>query len=146
MNNFDFCKEVVSSNPSIAGAKIIQNGELVAIYTRPNTLVPSPERFGKLLLQINIIWSMIKSNEDFFGKNNSFGIYSEKSDMLFFPIKGVDLIRKKKSNGSDNGSSNYAILALQVLSPYDHEKLNQSILDKIRKVFFTYSSTSYVGF
>ena len=84
MNNFEFCKEVVSSNPNIACAKIIQKSELVAIYSRPNTLVPSPDKFGRLLLQVNIMWSMIKSNEDFFGKNNSFGIYSEKSDMLFF--------------------------------------------------------------
>jgi hypothetical protein len=60
------------------------------MYSIPNSLDPSPEKFEKLLFQTSIMWSMIKSNEGFFGKNRFFAVYSEKSDMLFFPIRTVD--------------------------------------------------------
>ena len=87
MNNFEFCKEVVSSNPNIAGAKIIQNGELVAIYSRPHTLVPSPDRFGRPLLQVNIMWSMIKSNEDFLAKITFLAFIQKSQICCFFPYR-----------------------------------------------------------
>jgi hypothetical protein len=54
---------------------------------------------------------------------------------MFFPLRSSDLI--KKENRGDFA------LALQVLSPYDHEKLAQSILDKIKKGHSCYSHADF---
>jgi hypothetical protein len=114
--NFKFCEKIASLDLNITGAGIIWKGELIAMFSKSNALPPSPERLKTMVLQTTLFWSIIKQNQDFFGQNRYFAIHSEKSDMLFFPLKANDYL------------SDDAVLAAQVLQPYDEYRLSHEIL------------------
>ena len=80
---------------------------------------PNEHRFKVLRIQTELMLSMAKNNEDFFGELSYLMFHSQLLDMFLFPLgKG----RKLK------------LLAVAVKRPYEHDQIARKVLGRLSKI------------
>jgi hypothetical protein len=86
MNEYDICRDIVNLNDNIYGAGIIDNQQLVARFVRKGKEehLIDEERFKLMIARPEIIMSMIRTNEEFFGSLHYVILCFENSDFFFF--------------------------------------------------------------
>ncbi|HKU48832.1 MAG TPA: hypothetical protein VJP79_02680 [Nitrososphaera sp.] len=104
---------------SILLAAIIENANLLGSYFKKPMVPPNEQRFKVLRIQTELMVSMAKHNEDFFGELSYLMFHSSLLDIFLFPIGRA---RKLK------------LLAAAVKRPYNHDLIAKKILNKISKM------------
>jgi hypothetical protein len=112
MGSVEDCKEIGQLDDSILLAAVIENAVLLGSYFKKPMALPNDQKFKVLRIQSELMVSMAKNNEDFFGELGYLMFHSKLLDMFLFPLKG----RKTR------------ILAVAVKRPYDHDKVAEKIL------------------
>ncbi len=118
MNDQDICRDIVHLNDNIYGAGIIDNQRLVARFVREG-VEPSvaEERFRLMLAQPEIVMSISRTNEEFFGKMHYIIVCFEKSDILFF---------------SDTKGRNSRIFYIRMKRTFRGEEVLQNVHDYLQ--------------
>jgi hypothetical protein len=65
-NDYDICKAVAEMEDNILGVGIIEDMEVTALFYKRNVPVPKEEKFKLMVVQYEMIVSIVKSNTDFF--------------------------------------------------------------------------------
>jgi hypothetical protein len=119
MGPTDHCRDIVELDKSILLAAVIENANLLGSYFRKPMVPPNEHRFKVLRIQTELMLSMAKHNEDFFGELSYLMFHSKLLDVFLFP---VGKSRKLK------------LLAAAVKRPYDHEQIARKILGRISRM------------
>jgi hypothetical protein len=124
-NNFDLCQRICGLNQNILGAVIIENGELAAMYSRPEIPVPVPskERFSAIFYQTQLMADMHRSNEDYYGDLRFFAAYFKHGDVFCFPLDKYGFNNTK------------ALLAFKIIPPYLQDDLVEVISRCLKQEF-----------
>jgi hypothetical protein len=65
----DFCEEVAMTNARITAVVLLNNGRMLASFSRPTAVLPDhEERHSFLFAQAEIFLSIAKANRDLFGE------------------------------------------------------------------------------
>ena len=115
----DHCREVVELDRSILLAAIIENANLLGSYIKRPMVPPNEQRFKVFRIQTELMVSMAKNNEDFFGDLSYLMFHSKLLDVFLFPI---------------GRSRRLKLLAVALKRPYDHDLIARKILAKISKL------------
>ena len=115
----EHCEDIVQLDKSILLAAIIENANLLGSYFRRPMVPPNEERFKVLRIQTELMVSMAKNNEDFFGELGYLMFHSKLLDVFLFPL---DRNRRLK------------ILTVALKRPYDHEEIAKLIQHRARKI------------
>ncbi len=113
------CQDIVQLHKSILLAAIIENANLLGSYFRRPMVPPNEERFKVLRIQTELMVSMAKNNEDFFGELGYLMFHSKLLDVFLFPL---------------GRSGRLKILTVAVKRPYDHEEIAKLIQSRARKI------------
>ena len=119
MGPTDQCREIVELDKSILLAAVIENANLLGSYFRKPMVPPNEQRFKVLRIQTELMLSMAKHNEDFFGELSYLMFHSKLLDVFLFPV---------------GKSRRLKLLAAAVKRPYDHEQIAKKILGKISRM------------
>ena len=119
MGAMELCKDIVELDRSILLAAMIENADLLGSYFKKPMVPPNEQRFKVLRIQTELMLSMAKHNEDFFGEVSYLMFHSKLLDVFLFP---VGKSRKLK------------LLAAAVKRPYDHDQIAKMILGRITKI------------
>ena len=84
-NESEICREIAELHDNIIAAGIIQNQELIARFSKVKDPPASSERIKLLFAQPEILISICKTNEEFFGNILYLIVCFENSDLVFFP-------------------------------------------------------------
>ena len=112
MGSTENCKQVCLLDNSILLAAVIENANLLGLHFKKPMAPPNEQRFKVLRIQAELMVSMAKNNEDFFGELGYLMFHSRHLDMFLFPMGKSRKLR---------------IMAVAVKQPYDHE----DIVDKV---------------
>ncbi|MGI0025654.1 MAG: hypothetical protein ACREA4_11000 [Nitrososphaera sp.] len=119
MGNVEHCKDIVQLHKSILLAAIIENANLLGSYFRRPMVPPNEQRFKVLRIQTELMVSMAKNNEDFFGELEYLMFHSKLLDVFLFPLgRGRSL----------------KILTVAVKRPYDHQEIAKLIRSRANKI------------
>jgi len=110
MNKIQLCEGLCELHGNILGAAVIEHGTMIAAYSKPDVPVPNEERFKTIFFQTEIIASIHRSNEDFYGPLKFFTVHFEGSDVFFFPLDKY-------------GARRRSIIGFKIVTPYNHEGL-----------------------
>ena len=121
MNNSQICEGICKLHDSIKGAAVIVHGSMVGMYSKPGTPVPSEERFKKIFQQTEIVSSINRSNEDFYGSLQFFTVHYEDAQLFFFPLDKYAPSRKK------------SILGFKIVQPYSHDEVVLKVSNFLRE-------------
>lgn len=113
----EHCREIVELDKSILLAAIIENATLLGSYFKKPMVPPNEERFKVLRVQTELMVSMAKNNEDFFGELSYLMFHSKLLDVFLFPI---------------GRSRKLKLLAVALKRPYDHDEIARKILARLR--------------
>ena len=114
----DQCKEITLLDDSILMAAMIENANLVGSFARKPMVPPNEQRFKVLRIQTELMVSMAKNNEDFFGELGYLMFHSKLLDVFLFPVS-----KGKKMK----------ILAVMAKRPYSHEGVAGKVLAHLAK-------------
>jgi hypothetical protein len=113
------CRDIVELDKSILLAAVIENANLLGSYFKKPMVPPNEQRFKVLRIQTELMLSMAKHNEDFFGELSYLMFHSKLLDVFLFP---VGKSRKLK------------LLAAAVKRPYDHDLIAKKILGRVSRM------------
>ena len=119
MGPVEHCKDIVELDKSILLAAVIENGNLLGSYFKKPMVPPNEQKFKVLRIQTELMVSMAKNNEDFFGELSYLMFHSRLLDVFLFPI---------------GKSRKLKLLAAAVKRPYDHDQIAKKILVKVSKM------------
>jgi hypothetical protein len=119
MDPVEHCKDIVELDRSILLVAIIENANLLGSYFKKPMVPPNEQRFKVLRIQTELMVSMAKNNEDFFGELSYLMFHSKLLDVFLFP---VGKSRKLK------------LVAVAVKRPYDHDQIAKKILGKLSRL------------
>lgn len=106
------CKDIASRDESIQAVAILEGHLVIASFVRERLVaLPKEERLSLMVVQISLMASMIKTNQDYFGRFGHFLIHSEELDTIIFPFRSG---REEKSD---------RLLAIMLKEPYDYRKI-----------------------
>jgi hypothetical protein len=119
MSPAEQCREIVELDKSILLAAVIENADLLGCFFKKPMVPPNEHRFKVLRIQTELMLSMAKHNEDFFGELSYLMFHSQLLDMFLFPLgKG----RKLK------------LLAVAVKRPYEHDQIAKKVLGRLSRI------------
>ena len=119
MGSVEQCKEIVALDDNILLAAIIENATLLGLHFKKSMAPPNEQRFKVLRVQTELMISMAKNNEDYFGELEYLMFHSKLLDMFLFPLGKSRKLR---------------ILAVAVKQPYSHEEITKKILGGLNKL------------
>ena len=119
MGPVEHCKDIVELDKSILLAAVIENANLLGSYFKKPMVPPNEQKFKVLRIQTELMVSMAKNNEDFFGELSYLMFHSRLLDVFLFPIGKSRKLR---------------LLAAAVKRPYDHDQIAKKILVKVSKM------------
>lgn len=119
MQGTEHCKEVCMLDDNILLAAIIENANLLGVYSKKPMAPPNEQRFKVLRIQAELMISMAKNNEDFFGELGYLMFHSRHLDMFLFPMGKSRKLR---------------LMAVAVKQPYDHEDIVDRVMMQISKM------------
>jgi hypothetical protein len=117
--NAEQCRELCLLDDNILLAAIIENANLLGVYSKKADGPPNEHRFKVLRIQTELMISMAKNKEDFFGELGYLMFHSRHLDMFLFPM---------------NRSRKLRIMAVAVKQPYIHEDIVDRIMMHISKM------------
>lgn len=100
-------------------AAIIENANLLGVYSKKPMAPPNEQCFKVLRIQAELMISMAKNNEDFFGELGYLMFHSRHLDMFLFPLGKSRKLR---------------VMAVAVKQPYDHEDIVDRVMMQISKI------------
>lgn len=112
MEGTDQCRKVCMLDDRILLVAIIENASLLGMYSKKPMAPPNERRFKVLRIQTELMVSMAKNNEDFFGELGYLMFHSRHLDMFLFPMSRGRKLR---------------IMAVAAKQPYDHEDIVEKI-------------------
>lgn len=112
MKGIEQCRELCLLDDNILLAAIIENANLLGVFSKKPMAPPNEQRFKVLRVQAELMVSMAKNNEDYFGEFGYLMFHSRHLDMFLFPVGKSRKLR---------------VMAVAVKQPYDHE----NIVDKV---------------
>ena len=115
----DQCREFVELDKSILLAAIIENANLLGSHIKKPMVLPNEQRFKVFRIQTELMVSMAKNNEDFFGDLSYLMFHSKLLDVFLFPIGRTRRLK---------------LLAVALKRPYDHDQTARKILAKLSKL------------
>ncbi len=115
----EYCRDIVDLDKSILLAAIIENANLLGSYFKKPMVPPNEQRFKVFRIQTELMVSMAKNNEDFFGEMSYLMFHSKLLDVFLFP---------------DGKARSLKLLAVAVKRPYDHEQIAKKILGKVSRI------------
>ena len=119
MGSAEQCREISSLDDSILMTAIIENANLLGSYVKKPMAPPNEQKFKVLRIQTELMVSMARNNEDFFGELGYLMFHSKHLDVFLFPIsKG----RKAR------------ILAIILKPPYNHDEITKKVLGYASKM------------
>ena len=118
MGMADYCKDVCLLDDNILLAAMIENANLLGVFSKKPMAPPNEHRFKVLRIQAELMVSMAKNNEDFFGELGYLMFHSRHLDMFLFPMGKSRKLR---------------VLAVAVKEPYDHEDIVDRVLMHMSK-------------
>jgi len=113
------CKKLYLLDDNILLAAIIENANLLRVYSRKPMASPNDQRFKVLRVQTELMISMAKNNEDFFGERGYVIFHSRYLEMFLFPVSNGRKLR---------------IMAVAVKQPYIHEDIVDRVMTHIAKM------------
>lgn len=102
MDYAKFCSTAAKSHERINTIVVIADNKVAGAWARPGQFVPDPKTLEKLLLQVEILLSIAKSNTGLYGAVGYVMVTHKKADFFFVPV------------------SNDRILLVSIDRPYDH--------------------------
>lgn len=112
----DVCKAVAEMQDNILGAGIIEKLQLATMYAKPKVPLPREEEFRLMLAQSEVLVSIVRTNEDFFGRFRHIVISYGNSDVVLFPFP----------------NNTAKIFVVQILRPYDAESIGEKVMQKLK--------------
>lgn len=113
------CREIVDLDKSILLAAVIENADLLGYFSKKPMVPPNEHRFKVLRIQTELMLSMAKNNEDFFGELSYMMFHSRHLDLFLFPI---------------GKSRKLKLLAVAVKKPYEHDEIARRVLGRLSKL------------
>jgi hypothetical protein len=89
MNEQEICKEIAYLHDNILAAGVVENQQLVGRYIKDNLPQPDEERLRLTFARPEIVFSILSTDDDYFGPVRYLIISSEKFDFIVFRY-GVD--------------------------------------------------------
>jgi hypothetical protein len=86
MVSVEQCKEIVALDDNIFLAAIVENANLLGLHFKKSMDPPNEQRFKVLRVQTELMISMAKNNEDYFGELEYLMFHSKLLDMFLFPL------------------------------------------------------------
>jgi hypothetical protein len=111
-----FCSVAAKSHERINTVVVIANKEVAGAWARPGQFVPDPKTLEKLLLQVEILLSIAKSNARLYGAVGYVMVTHKKSDFFFVPV------------------SNDCILLVSIDRPYDYGAVEERIQGLLKEL------------
>jgi hypothetical protein len=84
MNEQEICKEITNLHDNILAAGIVERQQLVGRYIKDDMPQPDEERLRLIFARPEIVFSILNTNEDYFGAVRYLIICSEKFDFIAF--------------------------------------------------------------
>ncbi len=112
--DYGICRTVAEVDDNIAAVGIIEEMEIAGLFYKPNVPIPKGEKISQMVVQYEMLVSIAKSNDDFFGSLRYLLASFETYDSLFFSLP----------RGANN---KVRTLVIRISRPYDITKL----LDKL---------------
>src|SRR6185436_6030781 len=119
MDPVEHCKDIVELDKSILLVALIENANLLGSYSKKPMVPPNEHRFKVLRIQAELMVSMAKNNEDFFGELGYLMFHSRHLDMFLFPMGRSRKLR---------------VMAVAVKQPYDHEDIVDRVMMHMSKM------------
>ena len=119
MRGSEQCKELCMLDENILLAAIIENANLLGVHSKKPMAPPNEHRFKVLRIQAELMVSMAKNNEDFFGELGYLMFHSRHLDMFLFPMGRSRKLR---------------VMAVAVKQPYDHEDIVDRVMMHMSKM------------
>jgi hypothetical protein len=85
-NPLPICQQIVELSDNILIATLLSKNKMIDHYVRKKTPVPKQDRKPRMILQIHMLASIVKANEDYLGKVSYIHIKQEQADVLVFPL------------------------------------------------------------
>ena len=108
MKGTEQCRELCLLDDNILLAAIIENANLLGVFSKKPMAPPNEQRFKVLRVQAELMVSMAKNNEDYFGEFGYLMFHSRHLDMFLFPVGKSRKLR---------------VMAVAIKQPYDHENI-----------------------
>ncbi|AIC15102.1 hypothetical protein NVIE_008790 [Nitrososphaera viennensis EN76] len=99
---------------NIAIAAWLEKGKAIAWYVAPEIPIPAEDKQVSMGIQAELIKPILKTNEDYFGKNRYMMLSQENADMFMFPTDDPD-----------------HLLTRVVARPYDHNELAEKVMARL---------------
>jgi hypothetical protein len=119
MGSAEQCREVSLLDNKILLVAIIENANLLGVHSKKPMAPPNEHRFKVLRIQIELMVSMAKNNEDFFGELGYMMFHSRHLDMFLFPMSKGRKLR---------------IMAVAVKQPYDHMEIVVKVMSHLSRM------------
>jgi hypothetical protein len=113
------CREIVELDRSILLAAIIENANLLGSHFRKTMVPPNEQRFKVFRIQTELMLSMAKNNDDYFGELSYLMFHSKLLDVFLFPM---------------GKSRRLKLMAVALKRPYDHDQITRKILARLAKL------------
>jgi hypothetical protein len=130
-SNFELCEAVCRLDDNILGSALLDKGMIIAGFSKPGVSVPNEERFAKILFQLEVITSLHRGNEDFYGMLKYHSVQYAESTLYVFPTDKF-------------GSEKPLILAFKVSRPHSHDKISSQV-EQLLESFFDQASRPLQG-
>ncbi len=82
----EVCKAIVESHEDILMAALLNKEEAVDFYVRTGLPVPDDFRTENMIIQTQLVVSMVKENQDFLGELSFIYMHMGKADVLHVPV------------------------------------------------------------
>ena len=114
----DICRDIAMLHDKILAVGVIENQELVARFSKVEDPPASRQRISLLFAQPELLISICRTNEEFFGKMKYLIICFDNSDFVFFPVVLGQALR---------------ILYIRMKRSYRGEEIMQKVYDYLEK-------------
>ena len=118
MGSQEQCREVCLLDDNILLAAIIENANLLGVHSKKPMAPPNEHCFKVLRIQTELMVSMAKNNEDFFGELGYMMFHSRHLDMFLFPM---------------NRGRKLRIMAVAAKQPYDHKEIVDKVMSHLSR-------------
>ncbi len=83
----EVCRAIVESHKDILIAALLDKEEAVDFYVRPGMPVPDDFRTENMIIQTQLVVSIVKQNQDYLGDLSFIHIRMGKADVLHVPVR-----------------------------------------------------------
>ncbi|NWG37702.1 hypothetical protein [Nitrososphaera sp.] len=109
------CEGVAGLAPSIIVSAVLSRGKVLASRVRPGIFIPEGKALDKILLQLDLLVGIPRTNEKAFGKVGYVVVNHGSGDHILFPLEGGH------------------VMVVSVAGPYTHQ-LIQNVQRAIQDV------------